>query len=357
MSTVLDPVIAQVIAEHNAPIRRNGQHDVINETAPRELHYFSAGESLDPMPPIEWTVDGVARAGAISSITGGPKIGKSLACAHMGVKVALGKDWQGKKVKQCPVVYLDEENGEILMRKRIAMILHGLGVTDRDIPFYVLPIPRLNLGAASDRDLFTNFILDRRAGLVIWDSFIDVLTLAGAKESISEDQMRVLLPMQTMAVNTGAAFIVIHHENRSGTYRGSSALPGAVETMVSVKGKPGEGRLEFEVELSRSATPHKFSAQAEFSADGLSYTLNPVTTIDDTMPHFSKSEEFVLRYLQQHGASKIGDIMANADTCSDKAARNAVYSLAHLGRVSRVDTGKRGEEATYGLTGLNLNEL
>jgi hypothetical protein len=352
---VLDPLIAQVAAEHEATTRRNGQRDTVAETGPRQLRYFAAGESLDPLPPVEWVVKDIIRAGSLSALVGGAKIGKSFACLDLGVKVAMGRDWLGREVKQCPVIYLDEENGEILMRQRLAMVLRGHGIEDRDIPFYVLPMPRLNFGAVSDRNLLTDFILERGAGLIFVDSFIDALTIANAKESVSEDQMRVLLALRHIAENTGAAVGIIHHENRSGTYRGSSALPGAVDVMLSAKGKPGEGRIDFEMELSRSTELQKFSALANFGPD--TFTLSPAETVKDTAPHFSKSEDYVMRYLQQHGQAKIGDIMAGADTCTEGAARRAVYSLASLGRVVRVNPGKRGEEAIYERTGIDLNQL
>jgi hypothetical protein len=340
MIAPLDPVIAEAIAEYET--RRNGQRDMIAETRPRQLHYFAAGEALDPLPPVEWKVENIIRAAGLTALVGGPKLGKSFATLDLGVRVAMGRDWLGHPVKQCPVVVVDEENGEALDRQRVAMVLRGHSISDRDLPLYVLPMPRLNFGALPDRNLLTDFITERGAGLVIVDSFIDILTLAGARESVSEDQARVLLAMRYIAETTGAAFLIIHHENRGGTYRGSSALLGAVDVLLSVKGKPGQGRLDFEMELSRSSELQKFAALADFGPDTFRLTAAQHVT-DDDAPHLSKSQEFVERFLQQHGPSSVKDIVAAADTCTTEAARRAVYSLTAIGRLYRTNPGAKGE--------------
>ena len=62
---ILDAVIAQVAAEHDTTTRCNGQRDIAAETEPRQLRYFAAGESLDPLPPVEWVVKDIIRAASL----------------------------------------------------------------------------------------------------------------------------------------------------------------------------------------------------------------------------------------------------------------------------------------------------
>jgi hypothetical protein len=131
------------------------------------------------------------------------------------------------------------------------------------------------------------------------------------------------------------------------------AESGAVDVMLSVKGKPGEGRLDFEMELSRNTELQKFAALADFGPD--TYTLTATGAAAEQGPHMSKSQEYVMRYLQAHGPATIAEIMAGADTCSPAAARMAVYSLAQIGRVYRTNEGARGVEAIYDRAGVDLN--
>jgi hypothetical protein len=65
----------------------------------------------------------------------------------------------------------------------------------------------------------------------------------------------------------------------------------------------------------------------------------------------SKSQEYVIRYLSEHGASPLPAIMAAADVCSLEAARKAVYNLASLKMINRTNPEETGQgvEAIYDL--------
>jgi hypothetical protein len=65
----------------------------------------------------------------------------------------------------------------------------------------------------------------------------------------------------------------------------------------------------------------------------------------------SKSQSYVIRYLTEHGASSLPDIIGAADSCSPNAARQAVYLLVDDGRVYRINPNDmgRGTEAIYDL--------
>jgi hypothetical protein len=213
-------------------------------------------------------------------------------------------------------------------------------------------MPRINYGAQADRRAVIEFIRARDVGLCIGDSFIDSLSLAGAKEKDADDQQRILMAIQDVCRATGTAFLLLHHENRSGEYRGSSALPGAIDSMLTVKNIGG--LLNFELALTRSGQPCKFSARMNFGPG--TFCLSPAEVEADDEPHLSKSQEYVTRFLQQHGPSKIKDIMAAADTCTAEAARRAIYSLTALGRLYRVNPGEVGD-AVYDRVGVSLNAV
>jgi hypothetical protein len=69
----------------------------------------------------------------------------------------------------------------------------------------------------------------------------------------------------------------------------------------------------------------------------------------------SRSQEYVLRYLDEHGPSPLPGIMDAADVCSDNAARQAIYSLVTLGKVCRTNPGAR--PAVYALVDKELKAL
>ncbi len=67
-------------------------------------------------------------------------------------------------------------------------------------------------------------IRDVDAKLVIIDALADVM--AGGDENSVKDTQPVFMQLRKIAEETGAAILVIHHVNKMGDYRGSTAIPG-----------------------------------------------------------------------------------------------------------------------------------
>ena len=86
----------------------------------------------------------------------------------------------------------------------------------------------------SDTILLEALIAETEAGLVIIDSLSSVMD---GDENSKQDTQPVFTNLRHVAELTGAAIIVIHHSNRAGGYRGSSAIKGALEAMVQVNSK------------------------------------------------------------------------------------------------------------------------
>jgi hypothetical protein len=67
-----------------------------------------------------------------------------------------------------------------------------------------------------------------------------------------------------------------------------------------------------------------------------SFYLRPADAPEKTKP-LSKSQEYVIRYLTEHGASELKAIKGAADVCSPAAAKNAVYILADMRKIYRTN--------------------
>ena len=100
------------------------------------------------------------------------------------------------------------------------------------------------------------------ARLVNIDSLVDVIP--GADENSVKDMQPLFTNLRGIADRTQAVIILIHHSNRNGGYRGSSALKGAVDVLLKVTSTPGEKMIQFEVEKNRDGEPIKFTAEAHF---------------------------------------------------------------------------------------------
>jgi hypothetical protein len=66
----------------------------------------------------------------------------------------------------------------------------------------------------------------------------------------------------------------------------------------------------------------------------------------------SQSQRYVVRYLEENGASSLPDIKGAADSCSPGAAKQAVYKLVDMGKVYRTNPKNKGQGAVavYDLT-------
>jgi hypothetical protein len=271
---------------------------------------------------------------------------KTFTTFDIGAAIATGREWLGFTTQRGAALIIDEENGGAVDRRRIGMTLRGWNA-GAETPIYCASLPRLNFKLRPTCDLLRNFITANDVVFVAIDSWIDVLAVAGANENDSSETQAIAMNLRDIAEDTRAALLLLHHENRAGSYRGSSSLPGVVDTMLRLK-RSGD-TLNFHVEYTRQfEAPADFSALANFTPD--TFKLSPTAVVTDK-PHYSKSQDFVLRFLREHGPSPVRSIMLGADTCTAEGAKRAIYSLANMGKVSRTNPGQPGD-AIYHLSKL-----
>ena len=178
------------------------------------------------------------------------------------------------------------------------------------------------------------------AGFVLIDSWAAVI--AGADENAVSEIQPVLISLRRIAERTGCAIQLIHHTNRNGGYRGTTAFKAALDLMMLSERQPGNV-LVYTCQKSRDADVEMFSAKAHFELG--KFYLTPISTSFESP--LSPSESFVLSFLKARTSATVKEITDSADTCSPEAARGAIYSLARKGILSRVNVGGQGKEAAY----------
>lgn len=70
-------------------------------------------------PETEWLWGVILPAGGLSLLVAKPKVGKTTLAFNLGWAVAGGRDFLGRKTKQCPVVYLALEEKRSEIRKKL----------------------------------------------------------------------------------------------------------------------------------------------------------------------------------------------------------------------------------------------
>jgi hypothetical protein len=183
---------------------------------------------VEPAP----LVDGFAFVNGSIAIAG--KFGslKTFVLVDLAFCIACGADWHGRRTRQGPVVYVYAE-GVGGIRRRVAAWKAAYGYSG-SAPVHFLPCS-VALDDAGD----VTSLLHAIAKLATAPVAVMVDTLArnfAGDENSTADMGRFIRGVDRIREATGAAVFVAHHTGHEGTRaRGSTALPGALDTLVTTE--------------------------------------------------------------------------------------------------------------------------
>jgi len=186
---------------------------------------------------VEWIIKDLLPKSELAVIFGEPGSGKSFFASDLGLAIAQGGDWRGRKVKQGSVVYVAAE-GAGGFSKRLKAYAHKNQIDLASLDFYVVD-GAPNLMKQEDAVEITQSIQS-----VCEPSVIMIDTLAqstpGANENSGEDMGLALAHCKAIHKKTGALVVLVHHSGKDASRgaRGWSGLRGAVDTEIEV------GRLQ-----------------------------------------------------------------------------------------------------------------
>jgi hypothetical protein len=282
---------------------------------------------------------------------GDPGSKKTYSLMDALVCVALGKPWLGFGTLQGSVLIVDEESGLRRLQRRLGAVLLAHDAPP-GTPVAYTSLEMFNLREPKQIARLDALLTAVQPVLVAIDALADVMP--GADENSVKDTQPVFMALRGLAERHQCAIVVIHHSNKAGSYRGSTAICGAVDMMLMVESKPESPDVDFATAKVRDTEPLKFAAAAHFQTDAQGVVarvyLTPTGPVAARPRDRSKGERYVLRYLREQGPATIKAIREHADSCSPTTARQAVYSLADQGLVARTDACGPGEQATYALT-------
>ena len=306
---------------------------------------ITAEYALQVRPPMEWTVAGLFQPASLGMIVGKFGIGKTYAALDMAVCVARGEEWMGKQTTQCPVLVIDEESGERRLSDRMGMALRG-HEAGPDTPLFAFSFAGFNLLTPEGVVEIESAIQYIDAKLVIIDALADIIP--GADENSVQEVMPALKILREIGEKTGACIILLHHVGKSGEYRGSTAIAAKVDVMLKLERKKDSHTLRFTFAKARDVEESELAALMNFEQDR--FWLSHSNATFEPELHLSRSQLYVLDYVKAHADCDMESITGHADSCSENAARQAVYTLAKLKLIRRTDGGGNGVKATYDLS-------
>lgn len=185
---------------------------------------------LDGPTDIEWVVEPFIPPSASGLLAGNSGIGKTWLSLDMGLSIASGTPWLGRfKVQQGPVLIVDEENSELLLRVRLRKLLRGHGLDADELPLYFLIGKAVNLsplkyssGAlvpTQSYDQLLETVGQLEPVLVIFDS---LTRCHRANENSANEMAAVFANVKTLMDTTGASCLLNHHFRKSGGGRSRS---------------------------------------------------------------------------------------------------------------------------------------
>lgn len=191
------------------------------------VHLFSSTTALP------WVIKGVLPKAGLAVVYGASGSGKSFAVLDMGMAVAAGIEWRGRRVKQGRVAYIAAEGADGF-RKRLAAYAISKGVDLSTVPMTVLNATPNLLEKVDAKDIVVGIRASGGADLIIVDTFAQ--TTPGANENAGEDVGKALGHCKRIHELTGAMVVLIHHSGKDTTKgaRGWSGLRAAADAEIEV---------------------------------------------------------------------------------------------------------------------------
>jgi hypothetical protein len=264
------------------------------ETAPEvkpDIYPLYDEQYLMTMPPVEWMIDGVLTKHGFTVMYGAPGTGKSFIAIDMALSMAHGLAWHGRPTRQGVVLYIAGEGVGGLGKRVKAWKLHNQ-VEDTGL-LRVLPMAVDMMDEESiDKLLRTIDSLDEQFSCLVIDTVARSMT---GEENSATDMSAFIRGCDAVKHHTGCGLLAIHHAGKDASrginsMRGSSALAGAADTVLSV-GK-AESIVALSMEKQKDAEP----------MDKITFEMTPVALLDDT--------SIVMKPIEAQGATKKQNLSA-----------------------------------------------
>lgn len=215
--------------------------DVFGKNPPpvkRTVYPLVFDDQLHTIEKPDWLITGILPTRSLGVIHGQPGCCKTFLALDWGLSVAKGFDWRGRSVQQGNVVYVLAEGWHGLS-SRVEAWKANNGVLSDDrsgVAFLGRPIRLID---SCDIAAFGNSI----EAMGVYPTLVVVDTLArnstGIDENSAKEMGQIISNCDLLRQRFDCAVLLVHHSTKGGlsapTLRGSSALNGAADTVVSVK--------------------------------------------------------------------------------------------------------------------------
>ena len=208
-------------------------HTATQERLNRHTAALLTEQALNNLRPPQPLAHGWLYRNSLAVLYGPPKKGKTFVAVDLAMSIATGTPWLGGQVEAGNVVYTLGEGVAGLPRRINAWR------QDRQVdgPARLVVLPHaVQLANSIDVTDFLEAVGPYDPALIV----IDTLARAsiGVEENSSKEMGELIAQADRIKEQTGACVLLVHHTGKDATRgtRGSSALTGAVDTGIEVRG-------------------------------------------------------------------------------------------------------------------------
>ena len=296
---------------------------------------LSIGELMDREErEADWLVGDLIPRGGVGLITAKPKVGKSTLARELGLAVAKGRPFLGRKTCSVSVLYVClEDRWQHARRHLLAM-----GAC-RDDAFFASFGTRPDNPAAWLSEAITNL----RLGMAIIDPlfrFLSGITDANSYAEISN----ATDPIISIARRSGCALVLTHHARKSGGLDGdealgSTAIAGTPDTIISLSGG-GEHR-----QLSTTQREGENMQATRLDMDPHSQRLVLGQFLHEE--YLCDVDEEIMAAIPLSGETVTRDCILEAVSRNRNETVRSLNKLVEEGAVVREGAGKAGNPFLY----------
>lgn len=337
-------------AEEAPQIVSQADDEIISEAAPRRRITILTATQLRERPAPRALIRDVLFENAVAEICGAAASYKSFQGIAAAEAIAGGHEWHGRATKQTPVVYITGEGAGGLTQRIQAL------ENRYQRPCEAMFIPeavQMHRPDEVEALLWAINQLPQEPGLIVVDTL--ARCFVGGDENSAKDAGLFVAGLDRIRSASGAAVLVLHHLNKSGESRGSTAFSGAMDTIIEARRENTTVTLRCLKQKDAPEFEPLTLVRRVIELDGLDEFGRPLTslTFEPTdapmMPMPSRSESIqrqVLEVLRQefpNGAK----VSKWAEACKKKGVPNGSFYDARTALVECGQVLKEG--ASYRL--------
>ncbi len=208
------------------------------------------GETLkNGVPEIKWRVEQMVPERGVIILGGASGSYKTFAAQDLALSVSTGRDFLTQyPSKQCPVLYIDEENGDITLYSRFSELSKGREISHEELNNINVSIfNNIKLDTKNSGLILKSLIESTNARLIILDSMVRLME---GEEDKARDVRRIFETIKDVLNDyEDVSFLILHHtakavRNGLNSLRGSGDFAAFADVVLIFDGKKGYALVE-----------------------------------------------------------------------------------------------------------------